>query len=96
MRPLTLELLERYWDYVEDDREGYPMMDVVQARYSEWEESVQIFEDGSWTEQTFLYFGMRHEISGKPHGPVRKVSPDGHIYEGCYKQGKAHGFSRDL
>ena len=96
MRPLSIDLLERYWNYVEDDREGYPMFDVVNARYSEWEESVQIYEDEMWSQQTFKYYGMRHEISGQPHGPVRKIDPDGNVYEGCYKAGRAHGLSRDL
>ena len=94
MKPLNIDMLDRYWEYVEED--GFPMFDIVNARYSEWTESVQIYVDGEWQQETFQYYGMRHEISGKPHGPVRKIDPDGNVYEGCFKEGKAHGLSRDL
>lgn len=51
-----------------------------------------VFE--SWEEDGVVFSGMRHAMSGKPHGIIRQVWPDEGVYEGCYKNGQAHGLER--
>ena len=37
---------------------------------------------------------MRHKLTGKRHGVVRTVEPNGSIYEASYKDGRMHGLYR--
>ena len=93
MKPLTLDIFERYWNLVEKEVE---LFDIGNADFDEWTEDVQVFVEGKLTVETVRYEGMRHRDTGQPHGIVRKFDSIGEFEEKTYKYGKSHGFSRDF
>jgi hypothetical protein len=79
LQPLNVEWLHEYWAMVDQDS---PMMDLENCHYDEWEE------------QGKIRLGMRHRITGKRHGIVRTIDPNGTVVEATYKNGRMHGVYR--
>ena len=82
MKPLTLEELEAWWNFLR------PMQTLAHddgtAQYEEWWDG-----DGDVS-------GMKHIVQGQMHGVCRKITLDGDIIEGTWRNGLRHGFQREI
>ena len=88
MRPMNLELLQKYWSMVEPKSEA-PMIEwpdfMVVNGYCENHDSFNCFRSGTKHFETEVNHGiMRTEIAG------------GHVEEASYKHGKLHGLRRTI
>ena len=52
--------------------------------------------DEGWEDSLYINRGMRQPDTKKLHGIVRKVFPNGEIYEQTFKKGKDHGLCRNI
>ena len=82
MKPMTIELFQTYWSKIELE---VPLMDYSKAIYKEWR------GHNDWR-----YSGMCIRTTGKKHGIVRMVAPNGDICEGSFKNEKRHGLCRKI
>ena len=60
MKRITIQLLLKYWLKVDKTT---TLIDVVESCFDEW------------NDENVRYYGMRHTISGKPHGILRQIWP---------------------
>ena len=49
-----------------------------------------------WRSSGWHNVGMRHRVSGKRHGIVRRITNNENIGEGTFKDGKCHGLNREI
>lgn len=71
MRPMTVDLFERYWQLTGIDE---PLFDSEVVHYDQWEEG------------NAICYGMVHNETGKAHGIVRKVF-GAYLMEATYRHG---------
>ena len=89
-KPLTIEVLQKFWSYVESD---YPLFDFENTSIQNWEETKRA---NCWRNETVLKLeGFRHR-NGKKWGYVRWVNEFMRIEEATFKDGKRHGLWRQI
>ena len=82
MKPLDATLLGEYWTKATPDK---PVPNLTTGDCQQW-----LGTGGK------LYTGMVSKKTGKPHGLVRIVHPNGKIIEQTCCDGQAHGLIREI
>ena len=81
LRPVDTKLFENIWVKANPEE---PVMDLSEVSIKQW------------SKHGDLYHGMKHTETGKAHGIVREINPNGNIHERTYKHGKIHGLNREV